>query len=81
MTSAGPGSGLLQGTLDLLVLHILALGVQWTRQDKREAKRIDRHLDAGIDDEFDEYNRMLARLQDRAANAQRPLSPSQEPRQ
>ncbi len=76
----GGGIAWVGGELPLLIV-ILALGVQWTRQDKREAKRIDRHLDAGIDDEFDEYNRMLARLQDRAANAQRPLSPSQEPRQ
>ena len=45
-----------------LILVIVALGVQWARQDNREAARKDRHLDAGLDDEFDDYNRMLEQL-------------------
>lgn len=49
-----------------LVLVVIALGVQWARQDQREAVRKDRHLDSGVDHEFDDYNRMLARLASRA---------------
>ncbi|MGP3533628.1 cytochrome c oxidase assembly protein [Microbacterium sp. RD1] len=45
-----------------LMLVVIVLGIQWSRQDERQSRRTDRHLDAGLDDEFDEYNRMLARL-------------------
>jgi putative copper resistance protein D len=34
-------------------------------QDSKEARRKDRHLDAGLDDSFDSYNEMLARLAER----------------
>lgn len=50
-----------------LMIVVVALGIQWARQDARQGVRIDRHLDSGLDDEFDEYNRMLARLTDREA--------------
>jgi len=45
-----------------LMIVVVVLGIQWARQDERQGKRVDRHLDTGMDDEFDEYNRMLARL-------------------
>ncbi|WP_022909217.1 cytochrome c oxidase assembly protein [Aestuariimicrobium kwangyangense] len=47
--------------LPLLVV-VLALGAQWARQDDKEAKRIDRHLDTGLDDSHEAYNVMLQRL-------------------
>ncbi len=52
-----------------LLLVILALGVQWSRQDGKEARRKDRHMDTGRDDDFDDYNRMLAELASRRPNA------------
>ncbi|PWH07901.1 cytochrome c oxidase assembly protein [Brachybacterium endophyticum] len=48
-----------------LVIAIIALGVQWSRQDDVEARRRDRHIDRGLDDEFDAYNEMLKKLSDR----------------
>lgn len=45
-----------------LVIVILALVVQWARQDARQARRVDRHLDSGADASYDAYNEMLARL-------------------
>ncbi|MGO1850172.1 cytochrome c oxidase assembly protein, partial [Microbacterium sp.] len=50
-----------------LMIVIVALAIQWSRQDTREARRKDRHLDAGRDEEFDAYNQMLQRLTDRDA--------------
>lgn len=41
---------------------VIALGLQWARQDRKEAVRRDRHIDMGRDAEFEEYNRMLAEL-------------------
>ncbi len=48
-----------------LILVVIVLGVQWSRQDSREAKRRDRHFDAGRDTEFDDYNAMLDKLANR----------------
>lgn len=48
-----------------LILVVAALGIQWSRSDEREAKRKDRHLDRGLDDEFEVYNDMLQKLSDR----------------
>ncbi|MGO2111268.1 MAG: cytochrome c oxidase assembly protein, partial [Pseudoclavibacter sp.] len=66
-----------------LLLVIIALSIQWARQDAREAKRKDRHFDAGRDDEFEAYNRMLEQLAARQAArtpAPRPSSDvTQEP--
>ena len=50
-----------------LLLVIIALGIQWSRQDAKDARRKDRHLDTGRDDEFDQYNRMLEQLAARGA--------------
>ncbi|MDF1489835.1 cytochrome c oxidase assembly protein [Tessaracoccus caeni] len=44
------------------LIVVIALGVQWARQDRREAARIDRHFDTGLDADYDDYNRMLQRL-------------------
>lgn len=57
----GGGVAWAGGELPLIVV-IVALGIQWARQDQREATRRDRHMDAGFDDEFEDYNRMLERL-------------------
>lgn len=59
------------GEIPLLIV-IAVLSVQWGRQDAKEARRLDRHLDTGRDDEFDVYNEMLARLSERD---QRRVSP------
>lgn len=44
------------------LLVVVALGIQWARQDRKEAERIDRHQDSGRDTEYEEYNEMLQRL-------------------
>lgn len=48
-----------------LVVALLALFYQWSKQDKKESSRIDRHMDAGTDESYDVYNQMLAQLADR----------------
>lgn len=53
-----------------LIIVIGALARQWAKADARDAKRIDRQLDAGRDDDFDDYNTMLQRLTDRRAAAE-----------
>jgi cytochrome c oxidase assembly factor CtaG len=45
-----------------LTFVVIVLLVQWSRQDARQATRLDRHLDSGLDDSHDAYNAMLARL-------------------
>lgn len=52
------------GELPLLAVVII-LGVQWTKQDKKAAKRFDRHEDSGRTEELDAYNEMLKKLADR----------------
>ncbi|MGF2950677.1 cytochrome c oxidase assembly protein [Microbacterium sp.] len=67
-----------------LLLVVIALSVQWGRQDAREARRTDRHLDIRRDDEFEVYNEMLQRLAEREARQVTPLSdtvPTKEPSQ
>ncbi|WP_424188145.1 cytochrome c oxidase assembly protein [Actinokineospora sp. G85] len=41
---------------------VVALLRQWSRDDEREARRADRHADAGHDDRLAAYNAMLAEL-------------------
>ena len=48
-----------------LVIVVLALVTQWARQDAKVAARTDRHLDAGLDDSYEAYNQMLAKLAER----------------
>ncbi|WP_392507361.1 cytochrome c oxidase assembly protein [Naumannella halotolerans] len=49
------------GEFPLLVV-VVALLIQWFRQDNREARRKDRAMDAGYDDAYEEYQRTLAAL-------------------
>ncbi len=49
------------------LLVVVALGIQWARQDSKEAARADRHMDTGRDNEYEEYNEMLQRLAERSA--------------
>ncbi|MGO1506450.1 MAG: cytochrome c oxidase assembly protein [Microbacterium sp.] len=60
----GGGVAWAGGEIPLLVV-VVVLVTQWSRQDAREARRKDRHIDTGRDEEFDAYNQMLERLADR----------------
>ena len=70
---------ILSGALPLLLV-IIVLGIQWSRQDAKEARRKDRHMDSGRDEEFDDYNKMLETLANRrqAAGPGRPAPRSEE---
>ncbi|MFT4123638.1 MAG: cytochrome c oxidase assembly protein, partial [Microbacteriaceae bacterium] len=59
-----------------LVVVVVALIVQWGRQDARLARRTDRHLDSGLDQSYEAYNAMLARLSRRDGPRQ-PAEPSE----
>lgn len=52
-----------------LMIVIVVLAVQWARQDTREGRRKDRHLDTGRDGELDAYNQMMHQLAERSAPA------------
>ncbi len=45
-----------------VIVVVIALVVQWARQDRRTAARTDRHADAHYDDDLDAYNAMLQEL-------------------
>jgi cytochrome c oxidase assembly factor CtaG/putative copper export protein len=45
-----------------VLLVVIALLIQWSRQDERSARRADRQADAHGDAELDAYNAMLRRL-------------------
>ncbi|RNI20683.1 cytochrome c oxidase assembly protein [Flexivirga caeni] len=49
-----------------LIIVVLALVIQWARQDSTESKRFDRQTDRGLDDSFDAYNDLLASLATRS---------------
>jgi putative copper resistance protein D len=51
-----------------LVIVMIALLVQWTRSDRRTAKRLDRAADRDEDADLAAYNRMLAELAKRDAH-------------
>ncbi|MGW6276200.1 cytochrome c oxidase assembly protein [Kribbella sp. NPDC055071] len=53
-----------------LVIVVVVLALQWAIQDGKDARRIDRHLDAGLDDSYDAYNEMLERLSRRTDESQ-----------
>ena len=61
----GGGIAWAGGEIPLLIV-VTALGIQWARQDQREGRRKDRHMDAGLDDDFEAYNRMLRELESRS---------------
>lgn len=60
----GGGIAWAAGEIPLLMV-VLALFYQWSRQDRRDSVRVDRHLDAGLDGSFDAYNDMLSKLASR----------------
>lgn len=62
----GGGVAWAGGEIPALIV-VIALGIQWARQDAKEGRRLDRHFDSGHDPEFDEYNEMLRRLGERDA--------------
>jgi len=47
---------------------MIALLVQWTRSDRRTAKRLDRAADRDEDADLAAYNRMLAQMAKRDAH-------------
>ena len=49
------------GEVPLLIV-IVALAIQWFQADNRDARRLDRAQDTGLDDSFDAYNDMLTEL-------------------
>ena len=59
------------GELPLIVV-VIALVTQWAKQDTRQAKRIDRHADRGLDDDYEQYNAMLNKLTTRDTAAAQP---------
>ncbi|MBN9188465.1 cytochrome c oxidase assembly protein [Microbacterium sp.] len=65
----GGGIAWAGGEIPLLIV-VVALGIQWARQDQREARRKDRHMDTGLDDDFEAYNRMLRELEERSHGRQ-----------
>jgi putative copper resistance protein D len=57
------GGALAWGSSELpIIVVVVALVVQWARQDRRTAVRTDRHADAHYDDDLDAYNAMLRQL-------------------
>ncbi|GFG51080.1 ABC transporter permease [Mycolicibacterium agri] len=62
----GGGIAWSAGELPLLIV-VMALLVQWTRSDRRTAKRLDRAADRDDDAELAAYNAMLAELAKRDA--------------
>jgi putative copper resistance protein D len=58
------------GEIPLLIV-VVVLALQWAVQDGKLAKRIDRHLDSGLDDSYDAYNEMLERLASRTTKESR----------
>ncbi|WP_026421275.1 cytochrome c oxidase assembly protein [Actinokineospora inagensis] len=57
----GGGIAWASGEVPLLIV-LLALLVQWSRADDREARRSDRRVDEGTTDDLDAYNAMLRHL-------------------
>lgn len=73
----GGGVAWAGGEIPLMIV-VVALGIQWSRQDAKDARRKDRHLDTGRDDEYDAYNQMLQRLTDRDATRPGPRPTARE---
>ncbi|GAA5109450.1 cytochrome c oxidase assembly protein [Pseudonocardia adelaidensis] len=57
----GGGLAWAAGEIPLLIV-VIALLIQWSRQDERSARRADRQADVHGDAELDAYNAMLRRL-------------------
>ncbi|TGD87021.1 cytochrome c oxidase assembly protein [Mycolicibacterium sp. CH28] len=57
------GGAIAWGSSELpVIVVVVALVVQWSRQDRRTAVRNDRHADAKYDDDLEAYNAMLREL-------------------
>jgi cytochrome c oxidase assembly factor CtaG len=57
------GGAIAWGSSELpVIVVVVALVVQWSRQDRRTATRTDRHTDAKYDDDLEAYNAMLREL-------------------
>lgn len=57
------GGAIAWGSSELpVIVVVVALVVQWARQDRKVATRTDRHADANYDDDLDAYNAMLREL-------------------
>lgn len=56
------------GELPTAVLTII-VSIQWFKSDAREARRLDRAADRGDNQDFEDYNAMLARLAERDAKS------------
>ncbi|WP_167103609.1 cytochrome c oxidase assembly protein [Mycobacterium sp. DL592] len=57
------GGAIAWGSSELpVIVVVVALVVQWARQDRKVAVRTDRHADAHYDDDLDAYNAMLREL-------------------
>ncbi len=66
------GGGVAWGIGELPTLALaIAVAIQWTRSDEREARRRDRRADRDGDAELTEYNAMLARMAERDGVAER----------
>lgn len=59
-----------------LLLVVVVLLIQWSRQDARNPSRSQLHLDAGPDDGNGVYSEMLARLDERGQTGTRPDGPT-----
>ncbi|MGH3588241.1 MAG: cytochrome c oxidase assembly protein, partial [Pseudonocardia sp.] len=57
----GGGLAWAAGEIPLLIV-VISLLIQWSRQDERSARRADRHADVHGDTELEAYNAMLRRL-------------------
>lgn len=66
----GGGIAWAAGELPLLIV-VIALGVQWSRQDARAARRSDRQADRDGGQELDAYNEMLDQIRSRTATGSR----------
>lgn len=57
------GGAIAWGSSELpVIVVVIALVVQWARQDRKLATRTDRHADANYGDDLDAYNAMLREL-------------------
>jgi len=60
------GGGIAWATAEIPTLLVIGVVVaEWVRADAREARRFDRRVDAGTDEELARYNAMLSQLSER----------------
>ncbi|HEY8454962.1 MAG TPA: bifunctional copper resistance protein CopD/cytochrome c oxidase assembly protein [Actinopolymorphaceae bacterium] len=67
------GGGIAWATAEIPTLLVLGvIFIQWLRSDAREARRFDRRVEAGTDEELSAYNAWLAQLAARDRRQQHP---------